>query len=519
MPFFQLPPTGSITPEWLKAMRLQLDREDDEAEQKIRMSLERRFEREMRAALDDMMHTLFPEGYGEFVNPQIEANRIHEAFLRDQKMRDTVSRAIQDSADLGVSVAVKQLEGVGYGFDYTLANVSAREWAIAHTDTLLNQLGTTSGKVVGQALGRWVGNGEPLQSLINDLAPAFGQARAERIAATEVTRAYAEGSTRTYQESGVVQKVEWAASMDERVCPICAPLNGKTVALGGKFDGLYPPAHVGCRCWVLPVVKEPKRERKPKDPKPPAPVAQPQAPLPIVQPVTPTLSPPTQFVRSQIRTTAQEFGVTDTDVENTIRQYIPTLTNGDVALRLPSQQLDNVLRDGRLKSQFETGRSAGGGINKDARAEAEENGLGIARNIDPAKRPIYAYVRHPFSEEYVEAYGDTTVVFKRDVRQSSTYTIGDSLDNMRRNQVSGVPLDQTDIEAWGGNVNRLYRMATGRTTPDAAGLDYVEVQIRGATVDKIAHVIDNERKMLSSTLRQLRASNIDVLDTEGKVIN
>jgi SPP1 gp7 family putative phage head morphogenesis protein len=261
MPFFSLPASGQITPEWFKALRLQLDRDDDEKEQKVRMAVERRFEREMRAALDDMLDTLFPEGYGEFVNPQIEANRIHEAFLRDQKMRDTVSRAIQDSADLGVSVAVQQLESVGYGFDYTLANVNAREWALAHTDTLLNQLGTTSGKVVGQAVGRWAGNGEPLQKLINDLAPAFGQARAERIAATEVTRAYAEGSTRTYQESGVVQKVEWATARDERVCIVCGPLEGKTVPVGSKFDGLYPPAHVGCRCWVLPVVKEPKRGR------------------------------------------------------------------------------------------------------------------------------------------------------------------------------------------------------------------------------------------------------------------
>lgn len=223
------------------------------------MAVERRFEREMRQALDDMLNTLFPGGYGDNVDPNIEAARIHRAFLEDQKMRDTVSRAIQDSADLGVSVAVDQLAGVGYGFDYTLANVAAREWSLTHTDTLLNQLGTTAGKVVGQAVGRWVNNGEPLQSLINDLEPAFGRTRAERVAATEVTRAYAEGSTRTYQESGVVQKVEWATARDERVCIICGPLEGKTAPVGSQIGGYYPPAHPNCRCWILPVVKEPKR--------------------------------------------------------------------------------------------------------------------------------------------------------------------------------------------------------------------------------------------------------------------
>jgi hypothetical protein len=258
MPFFSLPPSGQITPEWFKALRLQLDRDDDEKEQKVRMAVERRFEREMRTALNDMLNTLFPEGYGEFVNPQIEANRIHEAFLRDQKMRDTVSRAIQDSADLGVSVVIDQLNNIGMAFDWTLVSVDAREWALAHTDTLLNQLGTTSGKVVGQAVGRWAGNGEPLQSLINDLSPAFGPKRAALVASTEVTRAYSEGAIRGYQGSGLIERRPqlvppvdshpgcrcwltlglnkkneayyiWNTSNDEIVCKICAPYNQKHV--------------------------------------------------------------------------------------------------------------------------------------------------------------------------------------------------------------------------------------------------------------------------------------------------
>jgi SPP1 gp7 family putative phage head morphogenesis protein len=274
MPFFQLPPTGSITPDWLKAMRLQLERDDDEDEQKIRMGVERRFEREMRAALDDMLNTLFPETYGDFVDPQLEANRIHQAFLRDQNLQDTISRAIQDSADLGVSVAVQQLEGVGFGFDWTLANLNARNWANRHTTALLEQLGVVSGRVAGQTIGRWINNGESFPKLIKDLEPVFGRRRSELIAATEVTRAYAQGTVEGYRESGLVRKLIWQAVFDERVCPFCGGLHNRVVGIDQSFDSklpadlqgkikpfALPPAHPGCRCFVIAEIEEPKRRR------------------------------------------------------------------------------------------------------------------------------------------------------------------------------------------------------------------------------------------------------------------
>lgn len=255
-PFFMLP--ESFTPSTIKAMILTLDPGDDEAEQKIRMDLERRSARAIDKAFTDMVNTLFPEGYGStgnFIDPNIEANRIHRAFVEDQQLRDVVSRALQDSVDLGVSVAVMQMENVGFGFDYTLSHEAARRWALTYTDTLLEQMGVTSGKVVGQAVERWFGNGESLQALINDLEPAFGRKRAERLAATEVTRAAFEGSRQAYTDSGVVKKMMWRVAKDERVCVVCAPMDGKHANLDGVFNGnLTIPAHPNCRCWAVPVV-------------------------------------------------------------------------------------------------------------------------------------------------------------------------------------------------------------------------------------------------------------------------
>ena len=247
-PFFDL--TGEITPSALKSMLLLLDPDDDEKEQKVRDELEKRTARNIDKAFTDMVNTLFPEGYGDNIDPNVEAARIQRAFREEQALRDAISRGLIDGVDLGVSVAINQLEsGLGFGFDWTLSHAQAREWAHRYTDEILQQLGTTSGRVTGQALTRWIDNGESLQVLINDLEPVFGRRRAASIAATEVTRAYSNGTREAYRESGVIQKLEYRASRDELVCPICGPLHGQRTDINGTFNGLYPPVHPNC---ILP---------------------------------------------------------------------------------------------------------------------------------------------------------------------------------------------------------------------------------------------------------------------------
>lgn len=43
---------------------------------------------------------------------------------------------------------------------------------------------------------------------------------------------------------------EWLTAEDERVCPICWPLNGTRVGIGESYPGNLEPgsAHIGCRC-------------------------------------------------------------------------------------------------------------------------------------------------------------------------------------------------------------------------------------------------------------------------------
>ncbi len=80
------------------------------------------------------------------------------------------------------------------------------------------------------------------------------QYRMEVIARTEVLRAHNQGRLKFHQQVGV-EKLEWMTMEDERVCPVCGPLDGRV------FDtGRFPPqpAHPNCRCtsvvaWPLEI--------------------------------------------------------------------------------------------------------------------------------------------------------------------------------------------------------------------------------------------------------------------------
>lgn len=105
-------------------------------------------------------------------------------------------------------------------------------------------------------VGRQADEGWSVQRLADEiakLAETSAPRRALLIARTETASAYSRGSLLAYQESGVVEGVEWLTTDP---CPTCEPLSGKIVPLGEAFaDGIeYPPAHPACRCAIAPVV-------------------------------------------------------------------------------------------------------------------------------------------------------------------------------------------------------------------------------------------------------------------------
>ena len=249
----------NIRDAYKKLTRLDLDPNDSEAERKLRNALEKDSQKDIARALRTQFNELIPAGAtdAEVISA---ASRVTQT---SGPVRDALRRALQAGADLGVVATIGQFDNIGLAFDWTMAHAEAAEWASRFASDLIPKIDAVTARRVNSAVSEWISNGEPLSKLRDELmnlpgAP-FGAQRAERIAATETTRAFAEGSRVADKESGVVEIVEWLTQNDELVCPICGPMHGKRGTLeqgvvGPDYTG-FPPAHVNCRCDYRAVVQ------------------------------------------------------------------------------------------------------------------------------------------------------------------------------------------------------------------------------------------------------------------------
>jgi uncharacterized protein with gpF-like domain len=104
-----------------------------------------------------------------------------------------------------------------------------------------------------------------VQELTDQLAARYLRQRALLIARTETIRAANLGRAAAWEaaiEDGLLDRTRawrvWSATMDERVCPICGPMDGQRRRFGVPFTGgdgrsyMDPPEpHPQCRCAVV----------------------------------------------------------------------------------------------------------------------------------------------------------------------------------------------------------------------------------------------------------------------------
>lgn len=93
--------------------------------------------------------------------------------------------------------------------------------------------------------------------------------RATRIARTEIQRVSNEAAVRTYRRNqDVLKGLQFTATLDDRTCLMCAPLDGKVYDV--KNPQNQPPIHVSCRCFLAPVTKSFEELGLPVDEFPPS---------------------------------------------------------------------------------------------------------------------------------------------------------------------------------------------------------------------------------------------------------
>ena len=96
-----------------------------------------------------------------------------------------------------------------------------------------------------------------------------------------------------------------------------------------------------------------------------------------------------------------------------------------------AEAIPAIVQDGRFRNQFETGTSGGAPLS--ARAPLEDEMMGLPYpEVPGADRPKYGFLSTdpagPAVAPIRQTYGDVVVVFKDDVRPSTTFCTSDSLD-------------------------------------------------------------------------------------------
>lgn len=134
----------------------------------------------------------------------------------------------------------------------TMFNQAAFNYAQQYRYNQIKGITDTTRQQVQSTLAEWIKSGQSLDVLEQQISVIFGDARAAAIAATEVTRIFAEANALAWKSTGFVDKVRFNTAEDDRVCPYCSPLDGNEYDVDDY--GHKPPIHVNCRCFNTPVV-------------------------------------------------------------------------------------------------------------------------------------------------------------------------------------------------------------------------------------------------------------------------
>lgn len=122
-----------------------------------------------------------------------------------------------------------------------------------------DQVNNTTKKKLKKTLTEGINAGEGIPDLkkrVNKVFDTRTGAESERIARTEVIGSSNGAELKAYEQTDIVEKIEWLATMDDRVRSEHAAMNGEKVIKGKEFsNGLKYPSDINCRCTILPVIE------------------------------------------------------------------------------------------------------------------------------------------------------------------------------------------------------------------------------------------------------------------------
>ena len=138
-----------------------------------------------------------------------------------------------------------------------------------------------------------------------------------------------------------------------------------------------------------------------------------------------------QALEKQIEVEAR-YGrhVTVDELKEELNDHMRNLVEkAELNIRIPEDKVDVILKDARLKSQFEANDSRGC-FSPKLRADVEKKLFGAPIDLEVKERPIYGYMSKPYdgSRYLAEHYGDVVIKMNRKaVERRTTFVLEDSL--------------------------------------------------------------------------------------------
>jgi SPP1 gp7 family putative phage head morphogenesis protein len=191
-------------------------------------------------------------------------------LLMEDRLQVAITRALKAvvaasgnaaAARIRKAVQVKDLRAAADdAFTFDKTNPKAVQWVTRHAAETISGISKTTREDIREAVEEAFTEQRTVDELAKDIADIIGDdERAEVIARTETMRASNAGQELAWEQAkddGLLtgnEKKEWIVTPDDRLCPVCEPMDGVQVPLGESFsvngeqlDG--PPAHPNCRC-------------------------------------------------------------------------------------------------------------------------------------------------------------------------------------------------------------------------------------------------------------------------------
>ena len=166
--------------------------------------------------------------------------------------------------------AEAQIDAFGLGVSFDVNAPQAQAWLRDRTAFWADRVNAETARLITSEVTVAVADGASIREIETRLKDkVFGfniGPRTERIARTEVQNNVSRGALEAYEQSGVVERVMWLATLDDRVREDHADAHRQVVALGAPFlvggeqvdfpgDGSAGNA-INCRCTTIPVIGE-----------------------------------------------------------------------------------------------------------------------------------------------------------------------------------------------------------------------------------------------------------------------